>query len=69
MSQAKRIIAYIERHGSITSKEAMDDLGIMRLSARMLEIGTDGEHTVSKIMEDGENRWGDKTRYARYFID
>lgn len=69
MSQTSRIILYCERFGSITSKEAMDDLGIMRLSARIMEIKEDGHHTVTKIMEDGENRWGDKTRYARYFID
>lgn len=69
MSQKGRIIRYCEVHGSITGLEAVENLGIMRLPARIMEIKEDGEHKVTTIWEDGVNRWGDKTRYARYFID
>lgn len=69
MSQKSRILRYVEIHGSITGLEALENLGIMRLPARILEIKEEGEHSVTKIMEDGQNRWGDKTRYARYFIE
>lgn len=33
MTQEEKIIDYMERHGSITPLEAMEEFGIMRLGA------------------------------------
>ena len=65
MTQKQRIRKYMEDFGSITQLEAMKDLGIMRLGARIWEMVRDGEPIVTD-WEKGRNRYGEPTRYARY---
>ena len=48
-TNSERIIEYMRQHGSITSKEAVYDLGIFRLSARIHEIKKD--HPIRKRTE------------------
>lgn len=64
MKQKERIIEYLKKHGSITSMEAMRELGIMRLGARMFEIAE--EYEVIRETEMAKNRYGEKTYYTRY---
>ena len=66
MKQKERIIEYLKKHGSITSMEAMRELGIMRLGARMFEIAE--EFPVVRTTEKGKNRFGETTYYTRYSI-
>lgn len=54
--------------GSISPVEAMQDLGCMRLGARIFELKQAG-HTIRREMETGKNRYGEKTSYARYRLD
>lgn len=42
MTQKERVLDYIDRFGSITQKEAFEDLGCMRLAARIADIEADG---------------------------
>ena len=42
MSQKEAIINYIKRNGSITSRDAMIVLGVMRLAARISDLKDDG---------------------------
>ena len=65
MTQKERIKKYLDDFGSITKLEAMRDLGIMRLEARIWEMVRAGEPIVTD-WETGKNRYGDNTRYARY---
>ena len=65
MTQKERIRKYLDDFGSITKLEAMRDLGIMRLEARIWEMVRDGEPIITD-WETGKNRYGDRTRYARY---
>jgi hypothetical protein len=51
--------------GSITPKEAMADLGVMRLASRISDMKKDGIGII-KETETGINRYGEATRYARY---
>ena len=67
ITQRMRILHHLEEAGSITAKEAMDEYGIMRLSARINEL-KDAGYKVCKIMENSENRFGEQTRYARYYL-
>ena len=64
-TQADRVLDYIEEWGSITQLEALRDLGVMRLAARMSEIIRDGV-PIEKTMEASQNRYGQVVRYARY---
>ena len=65
MTQKERIGKYLDDFGSITQLEAIRDLGIMRLGARIFEMIQEGEPIIRE-MENGENRYGQTTHYARY---
>ena len=65
MTQKERISKYLDDFGSITQLDAMKDLGIMRLGARIWEMVREGERIVTE-MESSKNRYGQTVRYARY---
>jgi len=65
MTQKERIRKYLDDFGSITPLQAMADLGIMRLGARIWEMVRAGEPIITE-WETGQNRYGQATRYARY---
>lgn len=67
-TQCERIIDYINDFGSITSMEAMQDLGCMRLASRICDLKRRGYKIVSKT-EKGKNRYGEPTNYKRYFLE
>ena len=65
MSQKKMVLDYIHEFGSITPLDAFRDLGITRLSAIVFRLKDEG-HDIDKAIEIGKNRFGNRTRYARY---
>lgn len=67
MKQTERVLTYMQKHGSITPLQALDDLGIMRLGARIWELKHDGYKIISAL-ENGTNRHGEAVRYARYTL-
>lgn len=67
MSQNGRIIDYLTRNGSITQLDAMKDLGIMRLGARVFDLKERG-YNIQTVMVEDLNRFGEPTRYARYYL-
>ena len=65
VSQKKMVLDYIREFGSITPIDAFRDLGITRLSAVVFNLREEG-HDIDKSIEIGKNRFGNRTRYARY---
>ena len=65
MTQKQKIKEYLNRYGSITPLEALRDLGVMRLAARIGEISREG-YPVVKEMASSPNRDGKTVYYARY---
>lgn len=65
VSQKKMVLDCIRELGSITPIDAFRDLGITRLSAVVLNLRDEG-HDIDKAIETGKNRFGNRTRYARY---
>ena len=65
MTQCDRIIDYVKEFGSITALEAMRDLGIMRLAARISDLEARGIHFVH-AQETAKNRYDQKVSYTRY---
>lgn len=65
LTQSMKIIKYMMDFGSITPIQAMKDLGVMRLAARISDIEAEGWEIIHE-RETGENRYGEKTTYARY---
>lgn len=67
MNQKQQVMEYIRRYGSITTLQAIDDLGILRLGARISELRKQG-YNIAATVEKGKNRNGEETRYHRYFL-
>lgn len=65
MTQCQRILQYIDDFGSITPVEAMNDLGVMRLAARISDLNRMGI-PIEKETVSGRNRYNKPVRYARY---
>ena len=66
VNQNSIVLAHLTRIGPLTPKEAMDKYGIMRLGARIYDLKQDG-HNIIRGWEEAPNRYGEPTRYARYF--
>ena len=65
--QCDRVLEYIKIHGSITSLEAIEQIGVARLASRICDLKKAGWN-IEKKNETGEKKYGEKTRYARYTI-
>lgn len=65
MKQTAMILQYIDDFGSITPVEAMADLGVMRLAARIADLRRSGIQIVSEMVS-GTNRYGKQVHFARY---
>ena len=64
-TQNTRILEYMMRHGSITSNEALEHLGVVGLASRICDLKMRGYPIHSK-METVTNRYGEKCRIKRY---
>ena len=67
MTQGEMVVAYTKKHGSISSIEAFQFLGITRLSARIFELEDKGIRFNRKT-ETVKNRFGEEVRYTRYSL-
>lgn len=65
MTQNEMVLAYMRDNGSITPKEAMDELGCMRLGARIYELKRRGVG-IRREMVRQANRYGRVVSFARY---
>ena len=63
--QCSRILLFIQDHGSINPKQAMNELAIMRLAARISDMERAGIHFEHKPVTDF-NKFGEKVRYMEY---
>lgn len=68
IKQTSRIVKYIDDFGSITTLEAMRDLGVTNLHARLYDLKKEG-YVITGTPEQSKNRYGDKVHYKRYKIN
>lgn len=66
-NQVQRVLRYVERHGSITQREA-DRISVMRLPSRINELKKDG-YIVNYTWEKVRNKYGETCRVKRYTIE
>ena len=66
-TQTQMVLKYMRQRGSITSAEAFRDLSITRLSGRIFDLRRAG-YIIKSTMEEGRNKFGERTRYARYSL-
>lgn len=61
-----RILNYMVEFGSITTKQAFEDLGCTRLSEYIRQLRE--EMYIDDTIETRINRYGEKTQWKKYFI-
>jgi hypothetical protein len=64
--QWKRVLQYLEMFGSITAWEAMKELNIMRLSARIFDLRAKHGIDIQTDVVYSVNIFGDPIRYGVY---
>ena len=68
MTQNEMVLQYMQDFGNITPLKAFQDLGILRLAARIKDL-TDRGVKISRSLEFATNRYGKKVRYMRYWLE
>jgi len=66
-TQRERLKAWMEENKSITHRQAEDELGIMRVAARINELKKMGMK-IEKTMVAGKNRYDETVYYAKYTL-
>lgn len=56
----------MQEHGSITTKEAFEELGCSRLAEYIRQIKT--SHIIKSEWLTSKNRFGQKCRYKKYYL-
>ena len=64
-TQCERVLEWLDEFTIITPVQAMQQLGIMRLAARISDLKKQGHHIVTET-ESCRNRYGELVHYARY---
>lgn len=68
MTQCERILRHMRDYGSITSLEAVNEYGILRLASRICDLKASG-FPVKAEKVTGKNRYGETTSYSRYSLE
>lgn len=68
MTQAEMVLKYCEEHGSITSLDAIRDIGCTRLAAQIFNLEHNDGHLFSRQSETSRNRYGKYVTYTRYTL-
>lgn len=64
-TQCQMILEYLQTHRGITPKDAYEELGVMRLAARISNLRDSG-HNILTCMVDVPNRYGETVQVAEY---
>ena len=67
MTQCEQVLEYMKDFGSITPLEAMQDIGCMRLAARIADLREQG-HPIGRRMKTSKNRYGRDVSFAEYYL-
>lgn len=67
MTQKEMIIDFMKRFGSITPAQAYEEIGCMRLAARIADLEADGVR-IQRENVNRRNRYGKKVRFTRYSL-
>lgn len=65
MTQNDRVYEYLSEHGTITSLEAITELGVTRLASRINDLKRMG-HDITGQMITVKNRFGESVRVKEY---
>lgn len=66
-SQCDKVLAYMKKYGSITPLQAQQDIGCMRLAARIGDLRERG-YAIGTRMKTGKSRDEGITNFAEYYL-
>ena len=67
VKQTERILRHLEERGSITTLEAITELGVLRLASRINDLRRAG-HKIISTSATGKNRYGETVRFSVYTL-
>ena len=68
MSQKNEVLDFMKRFGSITPAQAYEEIGCMRLAARIADLKED-VYTIRTEQINRRNVYGRRIKFARYSIE
>ena len=68
MTQADRVLDYIKANGSITAREAYNELGVQQLPRRIYDLKKRGI-PVTRTDVVARNRYGDRVWHGVYRVE
>lgn len=68
LSQCDIVLRHLQAFGSLTSLEAVNEYGILRLASRINDLKRMG-YNITSTTEAGKNRFGEKTHYSVYRLE
>lgn len=68
MTQCDRVLRYMQDFETINPLQALGDLGVMRLGARIWDLKKAG-YPISRRMVTGKNRYGEAVTFAEYRLE
>lgn len=67
-TQCERVLKYMQDFGSINPQQAITDLGVYRLAARVSDLRSGG-HKIGRRMVTAKNRYDEDVRFAEYRLE
>ena len=67
-NKQKRVLDFIAEKGSISNKEAIDEIGEGRLSSVIMSLRRKG-YNIKTVRVDIVNKYGEGTWYGKYVFD
>jgi hypothetical protein len=67
MTQAGRVLDWLQNRGDLDPMTAWNELGIYRLGARIFDLRKEG-HAIERRMKDVSNRFGETCHVACYSL-
>ena len=67
-TQKSKILAFCDKYGSITVRDAFEKLNINSPTKRISELRASGQYDIETYEESNVNLLGETVRYNRYFI-
>lgn len=65
--QHQIVLEHLKKHGSISSYEAEQEYGIMRLTRRIIYLRMQG-YNITEELRAREDRWGEAYPYLAYVL-
>lgn len=66
--KSDKIVRHLKEYGSISSLEAINEYGILRLASRVNDLKRRGYNIVGET-KTGRNRYGEKTSFKVYRLE